>query len=223
MKAKSPANAGKNVTDTCPTCGCMVEVVGDVTKHYKPLTPQVIHQDTLQDMKEGKHNHILAPGFEHLPYDAPEAGIATDHTIVENQPAVSSLSKAKAIEVFLKWMHEEMGWEISDSQYIRTPEGVLHDFKLSDEFAAIYFLAPAVSEGEIEEIADMIETYFKKWNGKGFDKPSPLERQKFEACAEAIASLNVQGEEKNINDADFWFDIFNHRYPDEVSKILDDG
>ncbi len=52
----------------------------------------------------------------------------------------------------------------------------------------------AVSEGEIEEIADMIETYFKKWNGKGFDKPSPLERQRFDACAEAIASLNVQGE-----------------------------
>ena len=88
-ETKSPTNASKNVTDTCPTCGCMVEVVGDVTKHYKPLTLQVTHQDTLQDMKEGKHNHILAPGFEHLPYDAPEAGIATDHTVVENQPTVS--------------------------------------------------------------------------------------------------------------------------------------
>ena len=85
MKAKSPTNAGKNVTDTCPTCGCMVEVVGDVTKHYKPLPLQVTHQDTLQDMKEGKHNHILAPGFEHLPYDAGESGIATDHTTVSEE------------------------------------------------------------------------------------------------------------------------------------------
>ena len=40
---------------------------------------------------------------------------------------------------------------------------------------------------------------------------------------ELMAAFNVQGEEKNINNDDFWFDIFNHRYPDEVSKILDDG
>lgn len=43
-------------------------------------------------------------------------------------------------------------------------------------------------------IADMIETYFKKWNGNGFDKPTPLERQGFEACANAITQLMKGGE-----------------------------
>ena len=45
-----------------------------------------------------------------------------------------------------------------------------------------------------EKIVDIIATYFKKWNGKGFDKPTPLEKQGFEACAEAIEQLEPERE-----------------------------
>jgi hypothetical protein len=48
---------------------------------------------------------------------------------------------------------------------------------------------PKPSEVTEEEMANMIETYFKQWNGEYFDKPTYLERQRFEACASAIFEL----------------------------------
>lgn len=56
------------------------------------LPKDINAEDALEALGFGRNGiEDLAPGFEHLPDDAEESGIATDHTVVENQPAVSEV------------------------------------------------------------------------------------------------------------------------------------
>jgi len=53
----------------------------------------------------------------------------------------------------------------------------------------------------LPDVSDMIETYFKEWDGERFIKPTPLERQKFEACAESILQLLQHSAQSRYDEA----------------------
>ena len=63
------------------------------------------------------HNYLQSPGFEHLSNDAQESGIATDHTIVSEQPDVSEVKDGAVAYVLLEEGEESDLMVISMTSY----------------------------------------------------------------------------------------------------------